>query len=90
MLPGKPTLITIDPENIKAILATQFNDFAKGKDFHDSWEYVASLAMTLTLVSRGRYIHCGWKGVVRVSCLAPPTVSETTPFRSTNFRKSCQ
>jgi hypothetical protein len=25
---------TVDPENIKAILATQFNDFGKGQDFN--------------------------------------------------------
>ena len=32
--------MTIDPENIKAILATQFNDFGKGQEFHDGWEMV--------------------------------------------------
>lgn len=30
-------LLTGDPENIKAILATQFDDFAKGQLFHDTW-----------------------------------------------------
>ena len=33
-------IMTVDPENIKALLATQFNDFGKGKEFHDSWELV--------------------------------------------------
>ncbi|KAL6690339.1 cytochrome P450 [Trichoderma pleuroticola] len=28
---------TADPENIKAVLATQFQDFGKGKRFHDEW-----------------------------------------------------
>jgi hypothetical protein len=53
MLPGKPTLMTVDPENIKAILATQFNDFGKGKDFHDSWQYVTSLALEAYLSFSG-------------------------------------
>ena len=31
-------IFTADPENIKAVLATQFNDYGKGKEFHDDWE----------------------------------------------------
>lgn len=31
------TIFTADPENIKAILATQFQDFGKGKIFHREW-----------------------------------------------------
>lgn len=31
-------IFTADPENIKAILATQFQDFGKGKQFHDDWK----------------------------------------------------
>ena len=45
---GFPMIITKDPENIKALLATQFNDFSLGrrydffkpllgKDFHIGW-----------------------------------------------------
>jgi cytochrome P450 len=30
-------ILTDEPENIKAILATQFSDFGKGKPFHDDW-----------------------------------------------------
>ena len=30
-------IFTADPENIKAILATQFQDFGKGKQFHEDW-----------------------------------------------------
>ena len=30
--------LTADPENIKAILTTQFADYGKGKRFHDEWE----------------------------------------------------
>ncbi len=30
-------VITADPENIKAILATQFDDFGKGEPFHRQW-----------------------------------------------------
>ncbi|KAL1878643.1 hypothetical protein Daus18300_001918 [Diaporthe australafricana] len=31
-------VFTADPENIKAILATQFTDFGKGDDFHEEWQ----------------------------------------------------
>lgn len=34
---GRRTVFTSDPENIKAILATQFNDFGKGEIFHKEW-----------------------------------------------------
>jgi hypothetical protein len=39
-VPGVRPIMTVDPENIKALLATQFNDFGKGQEFHDSWELV--------------------------------------------------
>lgn len=31
-------IFTADPENIKAILATQFQDYGKGKPFHEEWK----------------------------------------------------
>ncbi|KFY87560.1 hypothetical protein V500_06893 [Pseudogymnoascus sp. VKM F-4518 (FW-2643)] len=31
-------ILTAEPENIKAILATQFSDFGKGKPFHNDWK----------------------------------------------------
>ncbi len=31
-------IFTADPENIKAILATQFQDYGKGKHFHEDWK----------------------------------------------------
>lgn len=31
VLPGQPAISTIEPENVKAILATQFHDFGIGK-----------------------------------------------------------
>ena len=34
---GRRTIFTADPENIKAILATQFSDFGKGESFHEEW-----------------------------------------------------
>ncbi|PNH42134.1 hypothetical protein VD0004_g5113 [Verticillium dahliae] len=34
---GQRILSTADPENIKALLATQFNDFGKGEPFHAEW-----------------------------------------------------
>jgi hypothetical protein len=30
-------VLTADPENIKAILATQFNDYGKGEQFNKDW-----------------------------------------------------
>jgi cytochrome P450 len=30
-------IITVDPENVKAILASQFSDFGKGEPFHKEW-----------------------------------------------------
>ncbi|KAH8814950.1 cytochrome P450 [Xylogone sp. PMI_703] len=35
---GLRTILTADPENIKAILATQFTDYGKGKPFHKDWK----------------------------------------------------
>lgn len=37
-LGGRRFLFTADPENIKAILATQFSDFGKGELFHRDWK----------------------------------------------------
>lgn len=37
-LPGMKTYITVDPANVKAILATQFQDFGKGPLFYESWK----------------------------------------------------
>ncbi|OTA86769.1 hypothetical protein M434DRAFT_81844 [Hypoxylon sp. CO27-5] len=34
---GRRMVMTADPENIKAILATQFADFGKGEQFHKEW-----------------------------------------------------
>ena len=35
---GLRTILTADPENIKAILATQFSDYGKGEPFHRDWK----------------------------------------------------
>ncbi|KAH8664469.1 cytochrome P450 [Xylariales sp. PMI_506] len=35
---GKRFVLTADPENIKAILATQFTDYGKGEPFHEEWK----------------------------------------------------
>ncbi|KAK4218187.1 putative cytochrome P450 of the CYP52 family [Rhypophila decipiens] len=34
---GRRIMFTVDPDNIKAILATQFGEFGKGKPFHKEW-----------------------------------------------------
>lgn len=31
-------IFTADPENIKAILATQFSNYGKGQEFHEEWK----------------------------------------------------
>jgi cytochrome P450 len=35
---GRRVVFTADPENIKAILATQFDDYGKGQPFHEEWK----------------------------------------------------
>lgn len=35
---GQRIISTADPENIKAILATQFSDYGKGETFHREWK----------------------------------------------------
>ncbi|KAI1178692.1 glycoside hydrolase family 20 protein [Nemania sp. FL0916] len=35
---GRRVIFTADPENIKAILATQFADYGKGEPFHREWK----------------------------------------------------
>ncbi|KAK1239118.1 hypothetical protein MKX08_006179 [Trichoderma sp. CBMAI-0020] len=35
---GRRSIITIDPEHIKAVLATNFAHFGKGDRFHSTWE----------------------------------------------------
>ncbi|RKU40613.1 hypothetical protein DL546_002160 [Coniochaeta pulveracea] len=35
---GRRLVFTADPENIKAILATQFSDYGKGEPFHREWK----------------------------------------------------
>jgi len=34
---GERVILTAEPENIKAILATQFKDYGKGEQFHKDW-----------------------------------------------------
>ncbi|QPG99328.1 hypothetical protein C2857_001495 [Epichloe festucae Fl1] len=35
---GERVIFTVDADNIKAILATQFSDYGKGESFHDEWK----------------------------------------------------
>lgn len=37
-LGGQRFIFTAQPENIKAILATQFSDYGKGEPFHEDWK----------------------------------------------------
>ncbi|KAK7885389.1 hypothetical protein LTR67_010567 [Exophiala xenobiotica] len=38
ILDNARVIFTADPENIKAVLATQFQDFGKGVQFHEEWK----------------------------------------------------
>ncbi len=35
---NKRVIFTADPENIKALLTSQFTDYGKGENFHREWE----------------------------------------------------
>ena len=50
-VPGMKPITTVDPENIKAILATQFHDYGKGEEFHAGWKYVIAKRARLIAVS---------------------------------------
>ena len=34
---NRRVVVTAEPDNMKAVLATQFSDFAKGEEFHEEW-----------------------------------------------------
>lgn len=36
---SRRTVFTADPVNIKAVLASQFEDFGKGEHFHETWKH---------------------------------------------------
>ena len=47
---GERLIFTDEPENIKAVLATQFGDYGKGKDFHEEWhEFLGDSIFTTDL-----------------------------------------
>ena len=52
-MPATTLYVTVEPENIKAILATQFKDFGKGQLLHDRWEQVWSWML-------GTYEQVSW------------------------------
>jgi len=57
--------MTVDPENIKAVLATQFNDYGKGPEFYLGWYEVGNyLLPQLIQVLRERNIQCRWPRMV--------------------------
>jgi len=47
--------MTVDPENIKAVLATQFDDFGKGEEFHAAWKFVTLRSKAYTDAVSGRW-----------------------------------
>lgn len=58
---GERVIMTADPENIKAILATQFKDYGKGEQFHKDFEDFlgdGKLTCSETLDNKEkRYVH---------------------------------
>jgi hypothetical protein len=67
--------MTVDPENIKALLTTQFNAYGKGKDFYPAWKDVKSPQIaSLIEVLRERHLQCGWSRMVRRPCFDASSV----------------
>lgn len=44
---GKEMIATIEPENVKAMLATQFQDFCLGERYHQFWPFLGDGIFTL-------------------------------------------
>lgn len=81
--PGVIPIMTLDPENIKAILATQFNDFGKGKEFHNAWALVTLLPSphpSLTMMydssssETGYSMQMAMSGVMPGHCFGPNSI----------------
>lgn len=49
---GERVILTAEPENIKAILATQFKDYGKGEKFRIDWHPFLGNGMTLGMISK--------------------------------------
>ena len=52
-IPGRHIIMTMEPENVKAILATQFHEFGKGEEFHARWQWVTTCASQANSSSLG-------------------------------------
>jgi hypothetical protein len=91
-MPGVYLYVTIEPENVKAILATQFKDFGKGPIVHARWEEVSfpPSGMSLTKVSRGRDLQFRRTSLVYESSLVETAIPETKDLRVGTFRVSHQ
>ena len=69
---GERIVFTSDEENIKAVLATQFQDYGKGPQFRKEWKDFLGLSMFFHVVLRSivsrtyimdRYLYDGWRYV---------------------------
>lgn len=74
-LPGRTNIVTVEPENIKAILSTQFSDFGKGQESHDRAKFVSSLVAEVTLVPGRRDFYGWWFSMVNRPSFAAPPIS---------------
>ena len=83
---GQRIIFTADPENVKAILATQFWDFEKGEKFRNDWVDMLGHSMSSFLASDQsrcylnpvadkrmgiRHFQFGWPSMARCSSTSP-------------------
>ena len=83
---GERIIVTADPENVKAILATQFNEFGKGEEFNHDWHeflgdsripVIKDLRSCLCATkSRHRHLYDRWKEVARFQATHKITIPQ--------------
>lgn len=75
--------MTVDPENIKALLSTQFNEFGKGSRLNRGWKQVfMGGRFSLNLVSWRWDFYSRWSSLVGISSVATSPVPKATYIRS--------
>jgi hypothetical protein len=79
---GMRLILTADEENIKAILATQFNDYGKGAQFNSEWhDFLGDSKklqreQTLEILIFYRYLHHRWREMAFISSTYPPSIHQ--------------
>ena len=85
---GQRMVFTADPENIRAVLATQFDDYGKGEPFHEGI-IERQLTKTAHLLTNNRlerfpggfHFHDRWHPVVRKQEPFTPSIHEAQGSR---------